>query len=156
TAGPKNQDFLRKLGADLVIDYTQERIEEKISGYDFVLDGVGKSVWPASLKVLRRGGRMATLAPPIPEEKSGKLRFFSTAVGGVVGGSLQAMVQGRRLIITQVKARGAELEKITALIEAGKLRPLIEKVFALDQIAEAHRLSESGHVRGKLVISMTE
>src|SRR5215475_14504566 len=65
TAGPKNQDFLRKLGADLVIDYTQEQIEEKISGYDFVLDGVGKSVWPASLRVLRRGGRLATLAPPI-------------------------------------------------------------------------------------------
>jgi NADPH:quinone reductase-like Zn-dependent oxidoreductase len=154
TAGKKNQDFLRKLGADLVIDYTREQLEEKVSGYDFVLDGVGKSVWPASLRVLRRGGRIATLAPPIPEEKSGKLRFFSTALGGVIGGTVRAMAQGKRLIITQVKPRGAELEKITALIEAGKLRPVIEKVFPLEQIAEAHRLSESGHVRGKLVISM--
>ena len=154
TASQRNQDFLRQLGADLVMDYTQENIEARLSGYDLVLDAVGRSVWRASLRVLRRGGRLVTLVIPIPEKKSGKVRFFSTALAAVLGGSVAATIQGKRLLMTQVKPRGAELEKITALIEAGKVRPVIEKVFPLEQIAEAHQLSEAGHVRGKLVITM--
>jgi NADPH:quinone reductase-like Zn-dependent oxidoreductase len=154
TASSRNQDFVRQLGADLVIDYTREKIEDKLSGYDLVLDGVGKSVWPASLRILRRGGRLVTLNLPIPDENPGKLRFFATALAGVLGGSMQALVRGKRLLVPQAKPRGAELEKITALIEAGKVRPIIEKVFPLEQLGEAHRLSESGHVRGKLAIMM--
>jgi NADPH:quinone reductase-like Zn-dependent oxidoreductase len=154
TAGPKNQGLLRELGADLALDYTREKIEYGLSGYDLVLDGVGQSVWAASLRVLRRGGRLATLTVPIPEEKSGKLKFFSTTIAGVAGGMMRAMLSGRRLIIVSVKPRGGDLEKINALIEAGKLRPVIEKVFPLDEIAEAHRLSETGHVRGKLVVKI--
>jgi NADPH:quinone reductase-like Zn-dependent oxidoreductase len=61
---------------------------------------------------------------------------------------------GKRLLLTQVKPRGGDLEKISVLIEAGKIKPMIEKVFPLEQIAEAHRLSETGHVRGKLVLSV--
>jgi NADPH:quinone reductase-like Zn-dependent oxidoreductase len=154
TAGARNQDFLRELGADLPIDYTREKLEDKLSGYDMVLDGVGQSVWRSSLRVLRRGGKLATLTVPIPKTKSGKLRFFSTAIAGVAGGSLRALAGGKRLVIVAVKPRGGELEKINELIEAGKLRPVIEKVFPLEEIAEAHRLSEAGHVRGKLVIAV--
>lgn len=152
TAGPKNQDFLRDLGADLLIDYTREKIEDKLSGFDLVLDGVGQSVWPASLRVLRRGGRLATLSPPIPGEKSGKLKFFPTVIAGVGAGMMSAFLGGKRLVVVSVKPRGGDLEKINALIEAGKLWPVIEKIFPLDQVAEAHRLSEQGHVRGKLII----
>jgi len=154
TASQRNQDLLRQLGADLVMDYTQENIEARLSGYDLVLDAVGRSVWRASLRVLRRGGRLVTLVIPIPEKKSGKVRFFSTAVPAVLGSSIGAIIRGKRLLTTHVKPRGAELEKITALIEGGKVRPVIEKVFPLEQIADAHRLSETGHVRGKLVITI--
>jgi NADPH:quinone reductase-like Zn-dependent oxidoreductase len=152
TAATSNQDLLRQLGTDLTIDYTRERIEDKLSGYDLVLDGVGKSVWASSLRVLKRRGRLVTLVVPIPREKTGKLCFFSTATAGVVGGFARALLGGRRLLIGQVKPRGGELEKINTLIESNKLRPVIEKVFPLEEIAEAHRVSEQGHVRGKLVI----
>jgi NADPH:quinone reductase-like Zn-dependent oxidoreductase len=154
TAGPKNQDFLRDLGADLPIDYTRERIEDKLSGYDLVLDLVGSSVWPASLRILGPGGRLETITPPIPAVKSGKVKFFSTAAAGICRGKVRAMFGGKRLLIVSVKPRGGDLEKISALIEAGKLRPVIEKVFSLEQIAEAHRESEKGHVRGKLVVKV--
>lgn len=152
TASARNLDFLRRLGADIVIDYTRERFEDRLSDYDLVLDGVGQSVWAGSLRVLRRGGRLVTLLVPIPEQPAGKLRFFSTAIAGVLSGSVSALVKGKRLLLTQGKPRGGDLEKINALIDAGKLRTEIEKVFTLDQIADAHRLSEQGHVRGKLVI----
>jgi NADPH:quinone reductase-like Zn-dependent oxidoreductase len=154
TAGSKNQDFLRDLGADLTIDYSREKIQDKVSGYDLVLDGVGKSVWLSSLRALRRGGRLVTLAIPIPETKSGTLRFFSTVIAGILGGSLQALVAGKRLLVTQVQPRGGELERITGLIESGKVRPIVERVFALEEIAEAHRRSETGHVRGKLAVKV--
>ena len=156
TAGPQNQDLLRELGADLPIDYRRDRIEEKLSKYNLVLDGVGRSVWPASLRVLKFGGRLVTLTVPIPEEPSGKLRFFSSAITGVFGGSARALLTGKQLRIVSVKPRGGDLEKVNAFIEAGKVRPIIDKVYTLDQIADAHRHSETGHVRGKLVIKIAE
>jgi len=154
TAGSANQQLLRELGADLPIDYTRERIEDKVSGYDIVLDGVGKSVWSSSFKVLRFGGRLVTLTVPIPHAPAGRLRFFGSALSGVASGKVRGWMTGKRLLITSVKPRGGDLEKITGLIEAGKIRPIIEKVFPLEQIADAHRLSEAGHARGKIVIKI--
>ena len=154
TAGPQNQDFLRELGADMPIDYTRDRVQDKLPKYNLVLDGVGDSVWPASLRVLKFGGRLVTLTAPIPEEPSGKLRFFFSAIIGVVGGSARALLTGKQLRIVSVKPRGGDLEKLNAFIEAGKIKPVVEKVYSLDQIADAHRHSETGHVRGKLVIKI--
>lgn len=154
TASTRNLDFLRQLGADLAIDYTKEKVQDKLSDYDIVLDGVGKVVWSSSFKVLGFGGRLVTLNPPIPGKRSGKLRFFAKALLGVSSGMTRGLLTGKRFLITSVKPRGGDLEKITALVEAGKIRPIIHRVFPLEQIAEAHRLSELGHVRGKIVIKI--
>jgi NADPH:quinone reductase-like Zn-dependent oxidoreductase len=154
SASTKNQELLRELGADHAIDYTREKIEEIRPKFDLVLDGVGRSVWPASFRALKFGGRLVTLTVPIPQEPAGKLNFFARAIMGMAGGTLRGLVSGKQLRMIQAKPRGGDLEKINALIEAGKIRPVIEKVFPLEQIAEAHRLSEQGHVRGKLVVSV--
>lgn len=154
TATARNHELLRQLGADQLIDYTRDNIEDKLSGYDVVLDGVGESVWSSSLKVLRPGGKLVTLAIPIPHGPAGRAKFFSTALGGGMSGIGRALLRGRGFAMTQVKPRGGELEKINALIEAGKIKPIVEKVYPLEGIAEAHRLSEQGHVRGKLVVTI--
>jgi NADPH:quinone reductase-like Zn-dependent oxidoreductase len=156
TASTRNQDLLRELGADLTIDYTRDKTSKLRPKFDLVLDGVGESVWAESFRVLKVGGRLITLTPPVPEQSSGKLRFYATAIRGMAVGFARGLLGGKRLAMTRVKPRGGEMEKISALIEAGKIRPLVEKVFALEQIAEAHRLSEAGHVRGKLVISIRD
>lgn len=155
TASTRNQDLLRELGADQPIDYTKERIADIHPRFDLVLDGVGQRVWAPSFRALKFGGRMITLAPPIPDQPSGKGMFFTTVISGVAGGTLRGVVGGKRLSVARVKPRGGDLEKISVLIEAGKIKPVIEKVFSLEQIAEAHRLSEQGHVRGKLVLSIS-
>jgi NADPH:quinone reductase-like Zn-dependent oxidoreductase len=124
--------------------------------FDLVLDGVGESVWAESFRALKFRGRLVTLAVPIPEQSTSKLKFFATATRGVAFGVARGLLGAKRLAMTRVKPRGGELEKITALIEARKLRPVVEKVFPLEQIAEAHRLSQAGHVRGKLVIRIRE
>ncbi|MGZ4874556.1 MAG: NADP-dependent oxidoreductase [Candidatus Angelobacter sp.] len=156
TASTRNQDFLRELGADLAIDYTRDKIDKIRPKFDLVLDGVGKSVWVDSFRALKVGGRLVTLTAPIPQESAGKLKFFATAIPGLAGGVVRGLLGGIRLLVTRVKPRGGELEKISTLIEAGKIRPVVEKVFALGQIAEAHRASETGHVRGKLAIKVRE
>ena len=152
TASTRNQDLLRELGADLTIDYTREKIGKVRPKFDLILDGVGQSVWAESFRALKMGGRLVTLTAPIPKQSSGKLKFFATAIRGVALGVARGLLGGKRLAVTRVKPRGGELEKISVLIEAGKIRPIVEKIFALEQIAEAHRLSEAMHVRGKLVI----
>jgi NADPH:quinone reductase-like Zn-dependent oxidoreductase len=152
TASARNQDLLRELGADLAIDYTREKVGKVRPKFDLVLDAVGESVWAESFRALKVGGRLVTLSPPIPEHPGGKLKFFAAAGRGVAFGVARGLLGGKRLAVTRVKPRGGELEKISALIEAGKVRPVVEKIFALEQIAEAHRLSEAGHVRGKLAI----
>jgi len=152
TAGSRNQQFLRDLGADLAIDYKHERFSERISGCDVVLDGVGKSVWPESLKVLKFGGRLVTLVAPIPQQSRSRLGFLAAVAGELAAVKMSAGLRGRSLTMTRVKPRGGDLEKITAFIEAGRVRPVIEKVFSMEQMADAHRLSEGGHVRGKIVV----
>jgi NADPH:quinone reductase-like Zn-dependent oxidoreductase len=155
TAGANNGQFLRNLGADEVIDYAHQRIEDKLSVFDVVLDAVGNQVWSSSLKVLRVGGKLITLTVPIPHGPESRVKFFSTAIAGALSGLLGALLRGKRFHITQAKPRGGELEKISALIEAGRLRPIIAKIYSLEQIAEAHRESEKGHVRGKLVVKVS-
>jgi NADPH:quinone reductase-like Zn-dependent oxidoreductase len=155
TASARNHDFLRELGADEVIDYANEKIEDKLSGYDIVLDGVGRSVWSSSVQVLKRGGRLLTLTPPVPERPSGQLSFFATAIAGMAPAMIRASLAGKTFALVSIKPRGGDLEKINALIEAGKLHPVIERVFPLEEIADAHRLSEAGHVRGKIVIRIS-
>jgi len=154
TGSTRNHDLLRELGADLAIDYTRERIDAIRPKFDVVLDGVGKSVWGSSMRSLKFGGRLVTLAVPIPEQRAGKLKFFAAAISGVAGGTVRGLLGGQRLLLMRVKPRGGELEKVSALIEAGKIRPVVEKVFSLEQIADAHRLSEQGHVRGKLAVKI--
>src|ERR1051326_5935703 len=137
TASTQNQDLLRELGADQPIDYTRERTEGVRPKFDLVLDGIGRRAWEASFHALRFGGRLVTLTAPIPKQPIGKLKFFASAITGLAAGTLRGLVGGKRLLIIQAKPRGGDLEKINALIEAGKVRPLIEKVFPLEQIAEA-------------------
>ncbi len=156
TASTRNQDLLRELGTDLAIDYTREKIDKVRPKFDLVLDGVGDSVWGDSFLALKTGGRLVTLSMPIPREPTGKLKFFTTVIVGMVAGVIRGLVGGKRLLTTRVKPRGGDLEKISALVDAGKLRPVIEKIYAIEQIAEAHRVSEAGHVKGKLVVTIHE
>ncbi len=156
TASGRNQQFLRELGVDLPIDYEREKVEGKVSDCAIVLDGVGKSVWRSSFSVLKRGGKLITLVAPVPGGNAGKLKFMASVAGNLFIEMARAALTGKRLLLTMAKPQGGELEKITTLIEAGKVRPVIERVYPLDEIAEAQRVSEAGHVRGKIIVRIAD
>jgi NADPH:quinone reductase-like Zn-dependent oxidoreductase len=134
TTSAANADYVRSLGADEVIDYNTQDFTGAVKACDAVFDTVGGEVAQKSFAVLKPGGRAAFIAsgPQAPKPDRGDVTELRPAVG---------------------RAR-APLERIAALVAAGAVRPPEVKLYRLAQAAEAHRLSESRHFRGKLVFQV--
>lgn len=157
TASASNSDFVRELGADTVIDYRTESFEQVLSGYDFVLDGVGGDNLEKSLRVLRRGGTAVGIAgPPTPAfaKKAGLNPVLRLAIGAL---SAKVRRQARRLGVNYeflfMRANGDQLREIAALVDAGELRPVVGRVFPFDDTVEGLASLARGGFRGKAVIS---
>lgn len=139
TAGPSNLDFVRSLGADEVIDYRAGDFREAVrraapDGVDVAFDTVGAAVQQASADVVRRGGVLVSI-----------LAFDDEA-------SITA--RGIRPAYVFVRPDRVQLECLTERVESGRLIPHLERIYPLGAAAEAHDRIESGHVRGKLVLSV--
>jgi NADPH:quinone reductase-like Zn-dependent oxidoreductase len=134
TTSTANIDYVRGLGADWVIDYNAIDFTKAVSDCDAVFDTVGGDVAQKSFAVLKPGGRAAFIAsgPQAPKPERSDVTSLRPAVG---------------------RAR-APLERVTALIAAGAVRPPEIRLYRLSQAAEAHRVSEGRHFRGKLVFQM--
>jgi NADPH:quinone reductase-like Zn-dependent oxidoreductase len=134
TGSGKNEDFIKELGADEFIDYTKTNFEDVAKEVDVVLDSVGGETQTRSFEVLKKGGYLVSLvAPPSPE---------------------LAEKYGVKATMIQSGPNGKLLEEIAELVEKGKLKAHIETIFPLSKIKEAHKLSESGRTRGKIVLSV--
>ena len=158
TASGKNAELVRSLGADVVVDYTQEDFAEVLSGYDVVLDSRGGENLERSLTVLKPGGQaIGVTGPPDPgfAKQLGAPKFI-----GVVMGLLSRKVrkQARKLGVSYsflfMQANGGQLRELASLYDAGHLRPLIDKTFPFDQTLEALAYVEQGRANGKVVITL--
>jgi NADPH:quinone reductase-like Zn-dependent oxidoreductase len=134
TTSAANVDYVRGLGADQVVDYTAQDFTRVVSGCDAVFDTVGGDVAQKSFAVLRPGGRGAFIASGMQAPKPE--RDDVTALRPAV-----------------CRAR-APLERIAELVAIGAVRPPEIKQFPLSQAAEAHRVSEGRHFRGKLILQV--
>ncbi|PZR51947.1 NAD(P)-dependent alcohol dehydrogenase [Xylanimonas oleitrophica] len=139
-AHPASADFVRALGADEVIDY-REPIED-LGRYDVIFDTRGTSLWRLRTR-LAPGGRMVTIAFDLdrPWRSLGAI-----AVSGLLG--------PRRIRFFLGHPTGALFEDLRKIAEARHLRPVVDSVYPLEQIAEAHGALESGGVHGKVVVSI--
>jgi NADPH:quinone reductase-like Zn-dependent oxidoreductase len=134
TARAAKHDFLRDLGAHELIDYTATDFRTAAAPVDVVLDLVGGAYGPRSLDVLRPGGLLVGAAiDPGTDEKAAEAR-------------------GLRYVWVTAEPSGATLEKITDLIETGRLRVTIERMFPLREAATAHRAIEEKRTTGKIVL----
>ncbi|WP_162806322.1 NADP-dependent oxidoreductase [Sphingosinicella terrae] len=134
TASQKNADFVRGLGADEVVDFRQSPVSGYPQDIDLLLDLVGDQDALRLWSLVRRGGTVVRIA------------------GGADAAAL-AEEGGLKIIKARVRPNGEQLREIAALVEAGKLRPVVSAMMPLEQVADAHRLSQSGHVRGKIVLT---
>ncbi len=134
TCSAANVDYVRSLGADQVIDYNAENFTRAVSGCDAVFDTVGGDVTKQSFAVLKPGGRAAFIASGAEAPKPD--RGDVTALRPPVPRSRKAM------------------ERIAEVFAAGGVKPPEVKLYNLSQAADAHRLSQSRHFRGKLVFQL--
>jgi NADPH:quinone reductase-like Zn-dependent oxidoreductase len=136
TASTPNQDLLKQLGADVVVDYTKPNWESTMHDVDFALLPVGGDTMKRTYGVMKKGGTIATLisrADPAELEKRG--------------------ISGAPIFS---HPNSAELAEITKLIDAGKLRPIVTQVLPLNEAAKADEQAETHHTQGKIVVKIAD
>jgi NADPH:quinone reductase-like Zn-dependent oxidoreductase len=134
TCSKKNIDLVKSLGADEVIDYQTEDFSTKVKNADVVFDTIGGETQLKSFNVLKKGGVLVS------------------AVG--ITDPNAADKYGVRAIAFSMVTCGSRLEEIAGLIDKGLLKVIIDKTFPLSEVKEAHRLSESHHARGKIILKI--
>jgi len=140
-----NLELAKSLGADEVVDYTREDFSRAGHVYDMVFDTVGYSGFSRSLRSLKHGGAYVQVG------YSGRLWSLPIEMLRSAWTSLT----GRARVIGGVAAGSAEdVSFFRELIETGKLRTVIDRCYPLEQIVEAHRLAESGHKKGHVVVAV--
>ncbi len=157
TCSARNVELVRELGADVVVDYAKERYEDVLEPQDWVLDTLGGEHRKRGAGLLRRGGHFAAIQGGFPErvDKFGPYLGVLLAVLSMLWFQLTLrLVRGVRAHWVLRKPSGSDLARIAKLVEAGSIRPLIDSSFTLDEISDAHRKSESGRARGKIVVDV--
>ena len=142
--GTANLEWVKSLGADHVIDYTRDDFTENGKAYDIIFDTVGKrSFSECKGSLTNEGIYLATVPTPVI-----MLQALWTAKRG--GKKVKLAATGLRPASEKIK----DLAFLTELIEAAKIKPVIDRVYPLEQMAEAHRYVEEGHKKGNVVITM--
>lgn len=137
TASPNKVGFVRELGADEVVDYRAVDFTEAVRDVDVVLDCVGGDTATRSIEVLRPDGLLVTIVGRSDTELAARTR-----------------TAGRRFAGVAVEPDHVGLEALTGLAESGRLRVHVDRTIALDEVATAHRLLETGSTRGKIVLTV--
>ncbi len=132
-------DMLRSIGADQVIDFTQEDFTKRGETYDVVFDVVGKASFSGCMQSLKEGGFLLLANPRLTQMMQGRWASW-TGSKKVIIGTAPYNTQG--------------LDSLRELIEAGRIKPVIDRIFPLEQVPEAHRFVERGGKKGNVVITV--
>jgi NADPH:quinone reductase-like Zn-dependent oxidoreductase len=138
-----NLEMVKSLGADQVVDYTREDFSSAGRVYDMVFDTVGKSGYSRSLRALKRGGFYVRVG--------GSGRLISM-LGWMLAGMWTSITGAAKVVSGVARGAAGDQSMLKDLIEAGKLRTVIDRRYSLEQIAEAHRYVEAGHKKGNVVV----
>ncbi len=136
TTSTANLDFVRSLGAETVIDYTSTPVEQAVHDVDLVFDAVGGKTLESSLRVLKRGGTLVTIAGQPPEEKVREL--------------------GVRVAWFSAQVSSELLHTFAQLIDEGQVKVVIAAKFPLSGASQAHARSQSGHGRGRILLHIAD
>jgi len=137
--GTGKLDMLRTIGADHVVDYTQEDFTEKGETYDVIFDVVGKSSFSRSVRSLKPNGRYLLANPRVLP---------------MVRGLWTSIISSKKVIFQFARYKAEDLMFLKELIEAGKIYSVIDRRYLLEQTAEAHRYVDTGHKKGNVVITL--
>ena len=158
TTSTANVDWVKGLGADVVIDYKKDDFESVLHDYDVVIDTQGGQTLEKSLLVLKPGGKVISVAgPPEPDfaKEFGANWFLIQAMRAL---SFQIRRKAKRRGVTYsflfMKASGDQLRELGSLIDSGAIRPVVDQVFPFQSTTEALAYVEKGRAKGKVVVKI--
>lgn len=158
TTSTANVDLVRSLGADVVIDYKKEDFEKVLSGYDVVLNSLDGDTLQKSLKVLKPGGKLISISGP-PDPGFAREQGLNWLLQQILrllsfGIRRKAKARGVGYSFLYMRANGGQLSQLTSLIEAGIVRPVMDRVVPFEATNEAMAYLETGRSKGKVVIKL--
>src|SRR5256714_14684296 len=158
TTSTANVDLVKRLGADIVIDYKKDRFEEVMRDCDVVLNSLDGETLKKSLRVLKPGGKLISISgPPDPEfaRHLGLSRILELVMRLL---SFRIRRQAKRHQVSYsflfMRASGDQLRQVSSLIETGAVRPVLDRVFAFESTKEAMAYVEKGRAKGKVVVKV--
>jgi NADPH:quinone reductase-like Zn-dependent oxidoreductase len=158
TTSTGNVPLVRSLGADDVVDYKKQEFEQVLRGYDVVLGSLRGDVIEKSLAILKPGGRIVSLVGPLDAAfaRARGLNVVLRFVFGLMSWKIKRLAKLRQLSYSFLFVRpdGDQLAGIGELIESGRIRPLIDKVFPFDEAKEGLDYLAQGRARGKVVVRL--
>ncbi len=158
TTSAANVEWVKRLGADVVVDYGKEDFEQVLHGYDVVLNSLGADVLEKSLRVLKPGGMLISISgPPDPEfAKQIGAPWFMAQVMRLLSYRIRkkARLHGASYSFLFMKASGDQLRALGALVDAGVISPVIDRVFPFASTNEAMAYVDTGRAKGKVVVRM--
>lgn len=158
TTSAANAALVRGLGADVVIDYKTQRFEDALSGYDVVLSSLDDGSLERSLGVLKPGGKLISISgPPDPAfARAMRMNWVMRQVMGLLSRDIRRKATRHQVgyAFLFMRADGAQLAKIAALVEDGALRPVVDRTFAFEALNEAIDYLATGRAKGKVVVTV--
>jgi NADPH:quinone reductase-like Zn-dependent oxidoreductase len=142
-----NVDLVRSIGADRVVDYTREDFTRSDQRYDLMFDNAGSRSWSECKRVLKPHATVVLVGGQMGGRLLGPL-------GHVIKMRLAAVLSSRKAVFFVAKFNSADMEVLRELLEAGNVKPVIDRRYELSQIAEAFRYMGEGHAQGKVVITV--
>jgi len=158
TASDKGYDLVKSLGADLIINYREENFEEKLAGYDAVYDTLGGAALEKSFRVLKPGGQIVSISgmPNARFGKEEKLGWVKTTILSLVSRKITALEKKTRTRyhFLFMKPSGAQLNILKDWIEESRIKPIVDKVYSLEETGQAFQYLESGRAKGKVIVKI--
>ncbi len=158
TTSAANIELVKRLGADVVIDYRTDDFETVLHDYDLVLNSLDNETLRKSLNVLKPGGKLISISgPPDPAfaRELGK-PWLLGPVMGVLSRRIRKAAKRRRISYSFLfmRASGAQLREITPLIDAGVIKPVMDRIIPFESTNEAMAYVDKGRTKGKVVVKM--
>jgi len=158
TTSTPNVEWVQALGADIVIDYKQQDFETVLDSFDVVLNSLGADVLKKSVKCLKPGGLLVSISGP-PTAEFGKAQGLSWPIRQILrllssGIRRASSAAGVKYSFVFMRSSGAQLNEITTLVESGAIKPVIDKVYPFESIADALMYVEQGRSKGKVVVKL--
>ncbi|EJQ96236.1 hypothetical protein IGW_01423 [Bacillus cereus ISP3191] len=158
TASEAGSDLVKSLGADQIINYKIEKFEEILKDYDAVFDTIGGTTLEKSFNIIKSGGNIVSVSG-MPNARFGKefgSGFFKTLLFSLASKKLTALEKkhNAQYSFLFMKPSGDQLRTIANYIEAGKIKPVIDRVFPFEDAQKAMEYSEAGRAKGKIIVKI--